>query len=194
MKIGIQKDLTGQRFTYFVVLGFDHRNKFGKAMWKVKCDCGTEKVVQGNALVSGKSRSCGCAQKEWMKQSLGTGSGEMSGAFWYKVNRGAESRKHKVLITKEQASTLFDNQQHKCALSGIELNLDPHKGEITASLDRIDSSKDYQVGNVQWIHKTINKMKNNLGEEIFLDWVGKIWHHKIYETSIRQNDRTRNTE
>ena len=177
MKIGIQKDLTGQRFTYFVVLGFDHKNKFGKAMWRVKCDCGTEKVVQGNALVSKRSRSCGCAQKEWMTKHLGTGSGDMSGSFWCRVKNNAKSRGHKVLIGKKEAAKLFESQGKKCAISGVDLVLDAHSSEVTASLDRIDSTKHYESGNVQWIHKTINKMKNDLPEKVFLDWIRKIWHY-----------------
>lgn len=32
----------------------------------------------------------------------------------------------------------------------------------TASLDRIDSSKGYVVGNVQWVHKDVNTVKWDL--------------------------------
>jgi hypothetical protein len=44
----------------------------------------------------------------------------------------------------------------------------------TASLDRIDSSKGYIEGNVQWIHKHINKMKNNFNESYFIEICKKI--------------------
>lgn len=37
----------------------------------------------------------------------------------------------------------------------------------TASLDRIDSSGDYAEGNVQFVHKTINKMKWDLTDMEF---------------------------
>ena len=181
MKIGIQKDLTGQRFTYFVVLGFDHRNKFGKAMWRVKCDCGNEKVVQGNALASGRSRSCGCAQKEWMTKHLGTGSGDMSGSFWCRIKNSAKSRGHKILITKNQVAELFISQGKKCAISGVDLVLKANTEEITASLDRIDSREDYKLGNVQWVHKDINRMKNDLSEAKFFDWIKKIYLAKFNE-------------
>lgn len=32
--------------------------------WRVRCECGTEKVVQGSDLTSGKVRSCGCLLRE----------------------------------------------------------------------------------------------------------------------------------
>lgn len=31
-----------------------------KGFWKVRCSCGTEKVVRGSALRSGNTKSCGC--------------------------------------------------------------------------------------------------------------------------------------
>lgn len=38
----------------------------------------------------------------------------------------------------------------------------------TASLDRIDSSKGYEVGNIQWIDKKINWMKWAMSDEEFI--------------------------
>ncbi|MCA1558437.1 MAG: hypothetical protein LC731_07860, partial [Acidobacteria bacterium] len=38
------------------------RNKV--MQWKVRCDCGTEKVVDGHALKQGLTQSCGCLQRE----------------------------------------------------------------------------------------------------------------------------------
>jgi hypothetical protein len=35
-------------------------------------------------------------------------------------------------------------------------------------LDRIDSSKGYIVGNVQWVHKHVNVMKNIFSQEMFI--------------------------
>lgn len=64
-------------------------------------------------------------------------------------------------------------QNKKCVLSGIELCFPKVSGIksktlITASLDRIDSSKGYVIGNVQWIHKTINTMKMDLADSEFI--------------------------
>lgn len=45
-----------------------------------------------------------------------------------------------------------------CALTGWEINMDYGTG--TASLDRIDSTKGYEKGNVQWVHTMVNMSKN----------------------------------
>lgn len=58
------RDLTGQRFERLFVVKEQGRNKQGKAMWLCKCDCGNEKVIYSNNLLSGNTLSCGCLHKE----------------------------------------------------------------------------------------------------------------------------------
>lgn len=55
------KDLTGKQFGKLKVVGLDKSEK-GRSYWKVKCQCGTEKVVRGDTLKV--ITSCGCAKKE----------------------------------------------------------------------------------------------------------------------------------
>lgn len=54
-----------------------------------------------------------------------------------------------------------------CALTGWRLDMSPKT--CTASLDRIDSSKPYEVGNIQWVHKIVNIAKNTYSQEQFID-------------------------
>lgn len=59
------KDLTGKRFGRWTVLHRDmDTKKKGGTYWVCRCDCGTIKSVHMRALLSGKSRSCGCLRKE----------------------------------------------------------------------------------------------------------------------------------
>lgn len=57
-------DLTGQRFGRLTVLGFerwlDHGNGHRDRMWRCKCDCGNECVVNHRYLRCGDTESCGC--------------------------------------------------------------------------------------------------------------------------------------
>ena len=57
-------DLTGQVFGKLLVLDYAGRAENGKHRWRVRCECGTEKVVFASNLFSGKTRSCGCARHE----------------------------------------------------------------------------------------------------------------------------------
>lgn len=58
------KDITGQKFGMLVVEEFAGTDpKFGTALWKCRCDCGSEKIVRSRALISGDIVSCGCKRK-----------------------------------------------------------------------------------------------------------------------------------
>lgn len=56
----LKHDHTGQRFGRLLVI--DH---LGSGRWRVRCDCGTEKVVSGGSLRAvgpSSTRSCGCGK------------------------------------------------------------------------------------------------------------------------------------
>ena len=57
------KDLTGQTFGKWTVIGFHSRSK-SRTMWICQCECGIEKRIGGGDLCNGKSRSChSCARR-----------------------------------------------------------------------------------------------------------------------------------
>jgi hypothetical protein len=57
-----------------------------------------------------------------------------------------------------------------CALTGmkITLNRNARYGRQTASLDRIDPEVGYVPGNIQWVHKDVNRLKQNFTEPYLL--------------------------
>ena len=55
-------ELTGLRFGRLTVIGVAHR--IGGVHWKCRCDCGSENVVRGSNLKSGKVKSCGCLARD----------------------------------------------------------------------------------------------------------------------------------
>jgi hypothetical protein len=56
---GPRKDLTGEIFNRWTVLGRVDGDK-----WQCRCQCGTERNVDGGNLRFNRSKSCGCLQKE----------------------------------------------------------------------------------------------------------------------------------
>ena len=59
-----RRDLTGMRFGRWLVLRFASRDAGGRARWRCVCSCGAEKIVGGDNLTRGLSRSCGCLTRE----------------------------------------------------------------------------------------------------------------------------------
>lgn len=56
------KDLTGERFGKLLVIrdSGKRRSGSGGVIWHCRCDCGQEKDIRQDALLSGASVSCGC--------------------------------------------------------------------------------------------------------------------------------------
>lgn len=81
--------------------------------------------------------------------------------------RNAKKRFKEFNLTLEYLKQLWEEQKGICPYTGIHLQLAEYKTNhnnpiYTASLDRIDSSKGYVIGNVQFISTAINYMKNNI--------------------------------
>ncbi len=77
-------------------------------------------------------------------------------------------------IVNKDIDDLWESQQGKCAISGIQMVLPKNKGQKnpwstnSVSLDRIDSSKGYEKGNIQLVTIQVNIGKNNLSDAEFL--------------------------
>lgn len=171
-------DLTGKTFEYWTVLRVGTYQKTHKRWW-CKCRCGNELEVLQTSLVRGASKSCGCR-----KHLLGNenphwnGYEDLTGSQWAVICGNARNRKIPMEISIEYAWEIFKVQNGKCALTGIPLvfsksyNRDlkrTERNETTASLDRIDSSRGYVKGNVQWLHKDVNLMKRDLSQTKFIE-------------------------
>ncbi len=61
-----KQDLTGKKRGRWNIIRENGRDKHGFVLWLCVCDCGQSepRSVKSGALLQGKSRSCGCLQKE----------------------------------------------------------------------------------------------------------------------------------
>lgn len=58
------QDITGQRFNRLIVLEYVGNSNQRNALWKCRCDCGNFTVLKTTTLRKGKTKSCGCLQRE----------------------------------------------------------------------------------------------------------------------------------
>jgi len=168
----MKKDLTGQTFGDLYVVGVSEVSRNGHYRYSVFCSCGAAKTVLGTHLIQGHTSHCGCKTVRVSANYQGyKGVGK---TYWNSLKRGANGEKgRKALefdLTLEYIGDLLEAQGYQCKLSGLPITT---KGK-TASLDRIDSSKGYVEGNVQWLHKDINMMKRHYSQEYFLFLCKKI--------------------
>ena len=160
------------------------RIKEGRSIfWRCECSCGGNKdiTISSHAIKDGNIRSCGCLLNPNGKyHPCYTGYKDLPGGLFHRIENGAITRNLSFKISIKQIWDLFEKQNKKCALSGLDIQfginsrIKEKKRECTASLDRIDNSKGYTINNVQWLHKDINKMKNTHTQEYFIKICKKI--------------------
>ena len=163
-------DLTGKRFGELEIIEKDGvRGK--NVLWKCFCHGCKKECHKVTPMIRSYSISCGCLRTRRGKSSpLWQGVGEISKENWNKIIINAKRRKINCSVTLEDVWELFQQQQGLCALSKRPLTFGRYqRGEVTASLDRIDSSKPYEKGNIQWVHKYVNIGKHSLDQKFFID-------------------------
>lgn len=148
--------------------------------YECQCACGGSIRVARRQLLQNQTTKCdGPAHRRSKdKNPNWKGHQEVTGSFWAQVRWKAHKRGLPLTVTMEDAWNLFLVQNRQCALSGVVLVLLDRSGNTTASLDRIDSSKGYVHGNVQWVHKDINHIKSDLPDKHFIEWCKLVAHHR----------------
>jgi hypothetical protein len=73
-------------------------------------------------------------------------------------------------ITLDELVALWDRQIGRCALSGWQLTTKLGSGNVptNCSIDRIDPSQGYVLGNVQLVCRAVNVAKSDLAPDMFL--------------------------
>ncbi len=178
-------NLIGKKFHMLEVIEkLDVRGGLGKQnqFWKVLCACGKTLDLSTrdiNASIKFKKYiSCGCwvKSKEYRENHhCWSGFHDIHGKWWATIRKGAYHRGHKFEITIQYAWDLFCKQNKKCAISGLDIWFGKTAREIqhgatTASIDRINNNEGYIVGNIHWVHKDINLMKQKFSMEKFLEY------------------------
>ena len=113
------KDVTGQRWGRLVAL--EKVTTTTKNYWKVKCDCGKEKVVAYHSLIKGDTKSCGCLRSEVSKSQCGEKHYAWKGGGDLKSLKQRSSS-----LYKNWRKQVLDFYNHRCIKCKAETNLVAH--------------------------------------------------------------------
>jgi hypothetical protein len=145
-------DICGEKFGRWRVLGIHpERARHGHILWLCRCDCGTERTVRGDLLRYGLSTSCGCLARE--KTSARMFRHGHAGKKRSPTYRSWESMRRRCNNPNAHAYDRYGGQGIKvCERYNSFENLLTDMGVRPpgTSIDRIDSSRGYEPGNVHW--------------------------------------------
>tara|TARA_Y100000310_G_scaffold335106_1_gene416345 strand:- start:1281 stop:1895 length:615 start_codon:yes stop_codon:yes gene_type:complete len=187
------KDISGQRFGRLVAKEYIGKNKHRFALWSCACDCGEMMVTTGYSLRKGGTRSCGCLKSEidsvkaqqMIKTNTGkrfTEPGETAFKNVYSQYKARARRKNMAFdIDRDTFKKLVAESCYVCGCSPSNLMKNGiFNGSYSYnSLDRLDNSKGYILGNVAPCCKVCNEFKSDLDLEDFVSFL-KIAYKKLF--------------
>ena len=147
-------------------------SKNGQSLWGCIClNCGSYSIRYNRYFRKDRPIPKCCTHCDSENHPHYKGINKISGTYLSRIKKQAGKRKIEFQVTPEYLWALYVKQKYKCYLTGIRIKFGKNQ---TASLDRVDSSKPYEKGNVAWCHKDVNKLKGTFDIRRFIQLCNQV--------------------
>lgn len=192
-------NLTGQKINMLLVLEKMPREENHRSRYKVKCDCGTIKLVDGSKLRNNTVKSCGCYKfTEEGRKNKGVSNRKEYGESLKNIVIGsyknnAKKKGYIFSLTLEEIDIFFKSNCYYCGRP-------PHKkieknkfyGSFTyTGIDRINNNEGYTITNTVACCSDCNYLKNSYNINEFLNHIRLIFNN-TKNILIKENINTKN--
>lgn len=166
-------DRTGERYGRLTVLS-RAENKIEpsgavRAQWKCKCDCGNERIVSGQTLSKGTTKSCGCLVKDVRKESATHGR-SYDGIYhvWNMMKQRCTNPSYTSWGSYGGRGITVCDRWLKFENFLEDMGERPHG----MTLERKDNERGYEPGNVVWASRL--DQANNRRTNVYLELKGSV--------------------
>jgi hypothetical protein len=191
-------DLTGQKFNRLTVIKRVENSKKGDVRWLCQCECGNSKIIAGDSLKAGMTKSCGCYNKEIASKRLKTHGLTKTRLYriWSHIKERCYNPNHDayknyggrgIKMCSEWLSD-FVNFYNWAIINGYADNL---------TIDRINNNSDYNPKNCHWVNRTYqNRNRRNTikftyenESKTLQEWaeIKNIKYHTLYQRVYKLN-------
>lgn len=173
------EDLTGKRFGRWTAIRKTPSSEKGKIRWDCICDCGTQRSVSERSLLRGRSKSCGCLQKESASITAASlkkhdGKGTRIYTLWKGIRARCYNPNHKSYSTYGGSGIKMCHEWDDFTAFrdwAYENGYDDNAEKFSCTLDRIDRAKGYSPDNCRWVD--MKTQSRNTSRNIRVEYQGK---------------------
>lgn len=173
--------MIGKKFHRLTVLRFSHYDRAHRKHYLCQCECGKRKAVQMSLLKNGNTKSCGCLADEVRRVARRLpNNGGVINHLILQYKRHARNRGIPYRLSRDEFDALVRMPCHYCGVVGGNLKKTKNcrEGFRHNGIDRVDSSRPYESGNVVPCCGLCNRAKRDMTREQFVEWAIRVAKHQ----------------
>ncbi len=178
------RDLTGEKFNRLTVIQLNGYDDSYRSRWLCKCDCGKDKVIRFDHLLSNKTGSCGCLRSDGARSRSIKKTGFFGdfNELYSAYRRRAIKIKKDFNLSREEFYLITQKDCYYCNTKPSNTFNSSHIKDsgnnypiIYNGIDRLDNSKGYTLDNCVPCCKVCNYAKHTMNKGEFLVWLQKVY-------------------
>lgn len=123
----IREDLSGKKFNRLTAIKYTGKNEDNKSCYLFICECGNKVIRMGSGVKRGRTKSCGCLQKERTSQSKKSWATPVQDRFFDKVKKTKKCWEWTAYKDKDGYGRISSMRAHR-------VSYEIHKGRIPMGL------------------------------------------------------------
>lgn len=157
------------KLTFIEALGTNHRQK---RLWKMRCDCGSVKVIIATEARTGHVKSCGCSQYSGNNKKHGRKFTQLY-RVWCNMKSRCDSPLNKAYHNYGARGIAYQPSWASFLPFAEDMGEPPTPAH---TLDRIDNEKGYSKENCRWATRAVQARNTRQNVWVELGGVTKCLH------------------